>query len=145
MSDLHTLTLDDWLALLGLAEPIDDLQDGRTDPSSVRSLIADAVTVYPNAMGDYVRVLESLSQIVEDVESAIDDQNDMLEEFADGLDEVGLSYVWDNDRLLNSAERAYLAGLQSELESTADDLEQQAEDAEDAISVPTGALGAAVC
>jgi chromosome segregation ATPase len=125
------LNFDDWIELLDLREPLITLTEGLASPAEVRVALAAAHETYPDAMGDYIRVIEGLDTFVDTVVDAIAEQNDRLTEFSEAVAEAGLLFTWDHSRLLPEEKQAEIARIEEYLQILAARAEEAANEADD--------------
>lgn len=128
------LDFDDWTELLGVRDTLTALTEGHASPGEAMLQLAVARTRYPDAMGDYVRVIDGMDEFVDTVARAIAEQNDRLTEFSEAVAEAGVLFTWDHSRLLPEEKQDQIARIEEYLQELAARAEEAADAADDGVS-----------
>jgi wobble nucleotide-excising tRNase len=152
----YQATIDDWLALLGLSGTIRDVFSGYATIDEALTALNDARATWPGVSQDYVAVIDAVKDQVNQLADVISDQNTVLDDLNRVISDIrsdlpdGIDGPEDPprpvNRLLTQAERDLLDRISRELqemeadveawaddlETAADEAEQQAQDAQDA-------------
>jgi predicted nucleic acid-binding Zn-ribbon protein len=129
------VTFRDWLELLGIDGPIDDLLAGGTTLTEARSRAGAARDTWPSVSQDYVAVLDELEPFFGEVADVIDEQLELVDRFNAIMVEFGLGITRPVDRLLSAADVEEMRRQHLELAEVLSAIREQMQRLEEQIEV----------
>lgn len=127
-------TLNHWIELLGLKPFMDDLFQGNAYLQDVRDELNSRREAYPSVSQDYIHVLNTIDEVLDEVEAQIDMQEQMVIEFNDAMAEAAsegitlantLFFFYDRGRLLTQNEVGLMSANQQQLEFEVESIQDE--------------------